>query len=976
MSPNQTICKSTISDPKLKNTPSKTDADKISPDDNTNLADNNEIGSSPDGINNKGKTPNNDKTIIGTDARRNNQQNDGKIDSFADGLNSLADTDGNSPVKPENNISDKSGISQRTKDLVSLQSGLAKKVTGSEVNDKKDESLLSPDGSKPMPVKPNTATPKDDNQGFYKQTESGEIKRLYPDTATPKNGSKMFSHENEGSGVIQSESGKVERKYSDTATVKSGNQVISQKSEDFEPVQPEAGKIEQNTDITIAKNSNNAGANISQIKSMGNGKIKGNQPSTDDSIKVPYDDKLKQQLGLGDRDELIKKQVQTYYKNIKELLKSNSKFNPNSNPGSTKLIEDALQEALCKKNNNTYVPASKIIIREFEQVTIEKGNTNNSPDRKLIVENHPEKIINGGKGVVSEYNLSDGKYTLASYHVNKSDGEGEDAERKLLYNFTAKEPVTITLDNMSFSTDKDEATSGALKKHDITLKDLHGKIYLNGEKLQDNKLKEIIKNGMKLKDKDTLSIETPSIKKDNNFTSDIGFNIKSENPSQDNNNPVALEIKSFYDREKDGNIKDKLGTESKEVYKITESVVDRLEKKKIKTDNLEEIVNPGYTTKELSKLLKKYDFNDTDINDISAFFYDKSKGCCIITEEKLKDLDKLKELKDKSSRVQITNETIENLDGNIDKNKLTSFINKKFSKYELRKKLEGAGFKNKETIERILSEADKLTELKDILTPSISKDQLTEKLKAKGYTGEDELKEILLCSYDRNKSYTNAYTEMEINAKKAYYEDEIKKYEEIIQTSDNKAVVAEAGIKIDELKYKQEEIIGKQVDKNNPYGTPPKGPNENKQVGGIFDNPDVTLTGNIDLTKNSYIRIDNSLAEVEGINGNKEPITNKGAFFENLHYDLTIEPTPEDLKTKKTEEIKNYYEVVLIPGGGNIALYDENGKLNIAKACNMKSGAIIIPATTSGKDGNYHLTFDYNVSGGSSLPVYAVIVKN
>jgi len=560
---------------------------------------------------------------------------------------------------------------------------------------------------------------------------------------------------------------------------------------------------------------------------------------------------------------------------------------------------------LSEKNENTYVPLSKIIAREFEQVAIEKGNNNNSPDRKLIVENHPEKIINGGKGVVSEYNLSDGKYTLASYHVNKSDGEGEDVERKLLYNFTAKKPVTIKLDNMSFSTDKDEATSGALKKELVQKTELYltnAKGYK--KKLSDDELLQFVKEGIKLNSGETLSIETPSIKKDNNFTSDIGFNIESDNPSQDNSNPVALEIKSVYDREKDGDIKYNLGTESKEVYKITKDVTARLKDKKIKTDNLEEIANPRYTTKELSDLLKKYDFNDADIKDISAFFYDKSKGSCIITEEKLKDLDKLKELKDKSSRVQITNETIENLDGNIDKNKLISFINKKFSKDELRKKLEGAGFKDKKTIERILSEADKLTELKDILTPSISKEQLTEKLKAKGYTGEDELKDILLCSYDRNKSYTNTYTEMEINAKKAYYEDEIKKYEKIIRTSNNAEEVAKAGIKIDELKYKQEEIIGKQADKNNPNGTPPKKPGDNKQVGGIFDNPDVTLTGNIDLTKNNYIKIDPSKTEASYTNEKNETITNKGAFFENFHYDLTIEPTPKDLITKNLKKLK------------------------------------------------------------------------
>jgi len=344
MSPNQTICRSIMSDPRLKNTPSKTDTDKISSDDNTNLTDNNEIGLSPNGINNKNKTPgntsllNNDKTTIGKDARSSNQQNDSTISSFADGLNSLADTESNSPVKPDSNISDKSGISQRTKELVSLQSELAKKVTGSEVNDKKEESLLSPNGSKPMPVKqntanskndyqgfykqeeslissnggkpvpvnPNTATQRDGNERFYKQTESSGIKRLYPDIATPKDGSKISSQEDESFGVTQPESGKLERKYPDTATVKNGSQVIPQKSEGSESVQPEAGKIEQNTGITIAKNSNNAGANIRQIKSMGNGKIKGNQSSTDDSIKVPYDDKLKKKLGLGDRDELIK----------------------------------------------------------------------------------------------------------------------------------------------------------------------------------------------------------------------------------------------------------------------------------------------------------------------------------------------------------------------------------------------------------------------------------------------------------------------------------------------------------------------------------------------------------------------------------------------------------------------------------------------------------------------------------------------
>ena len=67
MSPNQTICKSTINDPKLKNIPSKSDTDKISPDDNTNLTDNNEISLSPNGINNKGKTPGNSSSLNNID---------------------------------------------------------------------------------------------------------------------------------------------------------------------------------------------------------------------------------------------------------------------------------------------------------------------------------------------------------------------------------------------------------------------------------------------------------------------------------------------------------------------------------------------------------------------------------------------------------------------------------------------------------------------------------------------------------------------------------------------------------------------------------------------------------------------------------------------------------------------------------------------------------------------------------------------
>jgi len=44
----------------------------------------------------------------------------------------------------------------------------------------------------------------------------------------------------------------------------------------------------------------------------------------------------------------------------------------------------------------------------------------------------------------------------------------------------------------------------------------------------------------------------------------------------------------------------------------------------------------------------------------------------------------------------------------------------------------------------------------------------------------------------------------------------------------------------------------------------------------------------------------------------------------------------------------------------------------IAYACNSEATGIVIPANI--KDG--HLTFDYTVDGGSSLPIYAIIVES
>jgi hypothetical protein len=61
-----------------------------------------------------------------------------------------------------------------------------------------------------------------------------------------------------------------------------------------------------------------------------------------------------------------------------------------------------------------------------------------------------------------------------------------------------------------------------------------------------------------------------------------------------------------------------------------------------------------------------------------------------------------------------------------------------------------------------------------------------------------------------------------------------------------------------------------------------------------FQNPDVTFTGDIDLSEKNVINITPDAPNVEAKGSNAE--VNKGAFYQKFHYDLTskqaIDPKP------------------------------------------------------------------------------------
>jgi len=222
-------------------------------------------------------------------------------------------------------------------------------------------------------------------------------------------------------------------------------------------------------------------------------------------------------------------------------------------------------------------------------------------------------------------------------------------------------------------------------------------------------------------------------------------------------------------------------------------------------------------------------------------------------------------------------------------------------------------------------------------------------------------------------SHNNQWTEAEINRYVRDNKSKMDEYEKAIGERLGKPPISEKSKQeIAKFILKWEEAKG-QYDKFNAVN-----PNENKQSEGVFEEYNYNMNGEITFSnrKNNYIAITNKNTEkgkdgkdketnnieAAGKDSNDTPIANKGGFYQTLHYKLKINDPPGNLSEN--------YQLLFIPGGGGVTFGDKT-----AYPGSPEQSGITMPIKISKDDkGVPHIIFDYKIEGGSSLPVYVLIV--
>lgn len=254
-------------------------------------------------------------------------------------------------------------------------------------------------------------------------------------------------------------------------------------------------------------------------------------------------------------------------------------------PGNKLLAYSDIQKVFGLKKNPTQIGDNKYEVSGQINKQIQKNKSlvlDSTPvkssygilgsDRKidyLIQDNHPEKILGDGVGLIGKHTVPQGNNLITSYHDNRVTEETEKSKksRNIIYNFTApKENTEITFHRANFSIDKSKigVKAGALAVGDkfkdgnlnglmdnAYLKDPDGKVINLKEEL--NKLKEqgkeeelkklkdkiIEKDGkltVKLNSGETFSFQaTPTLENEDIFASAIEF---------ESNKDIDIEIRS------------------------------------------------------------------------------------------------------------------------------------------------------------------------------------------------------------------------------------------------------------------------------------------------------------------------------------------------------------------------------------------------------------------------------------------------
>ncbi len=205
-----------------------------------------------------------------------------------------------------------------------------------------------------------------------------------------------------------------------------------------------------------------------------------------------------------------------------------------------------------KPDKNKEVPPNPLPELATKQITGNILGSNSNIDC-LIQDNHPEKILGNGVGIIGEHTISKGNNLLTSYHENcVSEDKTTDKDRNIVYNFNAKKDGTeITFNRTNFSVDKDSGvkagasvvgekfkegnTGGIMKNGYIFTKDKDGNIIQveSKDKIIQNKNDTVT---VKLNKDEIFSFTAPeSLKEKNIFASAMEFY---------NNEEVTLDIRS------------------------------------------------------------------------------------------------------------------------------------------------------------------------------------------------------------------------------------------------------------------------------------------------------------------------------------------------------------------------------------------------------------------------------------------------